>query len=125
MFSKLFYCSSVWAVVTKKYIARLQEVQNLISCADRKFEHITPYLKDLYWLPVAMQLQVRDIIMTYKSLNGFTLRNVFTTRSEIYEGNTRNKDKLQVPLCRTATVNRDHVGMGVEELCPPPLFLAD
>ena len=53
-----------------------------------------------------MQLEVRDIIMTYKSLNGLTLRNVFTTRSEIYEGNTRNKEKLHVPLCRTTTAHR-------------------
>ena len=106
MFSKLFYCSSAWAGVTKKNIERLQKVQNFavrIVTGARKFEHITPYLKDLNWLPVAMQLEVRDIIMTYKSLNGLTLRNVFTTRSEIYEGNTRNKDKLHVPLCRTTT----------------------
>ena len=109
VFSKLLYCSSVWAGATKKNIERLQKVQNFaarIVTGTRKFEHITPYLKDLRWLPVAMQLEVRDTIMTYKSLNGLTLRNFFTTRSEIYEGNTRNKDKLHVPLCRTTTGQR-------------------
>ena len=110
VFSKLFFdCSSVWAGVTKNNIERLQKVQNFsvrIVTGARKFEHITPYLKDLNWLPVAMQLEVRDIIMTYKSLNGLTLRNVFTTRSEIYEGSTRNKDKLHAPLCRTTTAQR-------------------
>ena len=109
VFSKLIYCSSVWAGVTKKNIERLQKVQNFavrIVTGTHKFEHITPYLKDLRWLPLAMQLEVRDTIMTYKSLNGLTLRNFLTTRSEIYEGNTRNKDKLHVPLYRTTTAER-------------------
>ena len=72
----------------------------------RKFEYITPYLKDLLWLPLAMQLEVRNVIMTYKSLNDLTLRNVLTTRSEIYERHTRNNDKLQVPPCSTQHDNR-------------------
>lgn len=69
VFSKLFHCSSVWAGATKKNIEKLQKVQNFalrIVTGARKFEHITPYLKDLYWLPVAVQLEVRYIFMTYK-----------------------------------------------------------
>ena len=97
VFSKLFYYSSVWAGVTKKNIERLRKVQNFavrIVTDARKFEHITPYLKDLCWLQVAMQLEVRDVIMTYKSLDDLTLRNVLTTRSVIYKGNTRNNDTV-------------------------------
>ena len=74
-------------------IKRLQKVKNFavrIVTDAHKFEHFTPYLIDLYWLPVAIRLEVRDIIMTYKSLNG----------------NVRNKDKLQLPLCRTTTAYR-------------------
>ena len=41
--------------------------------AKSPFQYITPYFKDLYWLPVAMQVEVRDVIMTYKSLNDLTL----------------------------------------------------
>ena len=102
VFSKLLYCTSVWAGATKKNIESLQKVQNFaarIVTGTRKFEHITPYLNDLRWLPVAMQLEIRDTIMTYKSLNGLTT-------SEIYEGNTRNKDKLHVPHYRTTTAQR-------------------
>ena len=99
----------------------------LIVTDARKFEHITPYLKDLYWLLGAMQLDVRDVIMTYKILNDLTLRNVFTTRSKIYEGNTRDKDKLQVPLCRRRTAHRDRAGGGAGEdsAFPPQNVLAD
>ena len=59
VFSKLFYCSSMWASTTKKNIARLQKVQNFaarIVTGARKYDHITPILKELHWLPVAKQL---------------------------------------------------------------------
>lgn len=109
--------------VTKKNIERPQKVQNLSGrnvTGARKFEHITRYSKDLYSLPVAVQLEVRDIIMTYKSLNGLILRNIFTTASEIYEENTRNKEKLQVPLCRTTTAHRYRAGGGAGGNLPFP-----
>ena len=47
VFSKLFYCSSMWASTTKKNIARLQKVQNFaarIMTGARKYDHITPML---------------------------------------------------------------------------------
>ena len=99
----------MWAEATKKNIERLQKVQNFaarIVTGRHNLEHITPYLKDLPRLPVAMQLEVRDTIMTYKTRNGLTLRNFFMTSSEIYEGNTRNKDKPHLPLYRTTTAQR-------------------
>lgn len=67
VFSKMFYCSSVLAGATKKGIERLQKLQNFavrIVTGERKFDDITPYLKDLHWVPGAMQLEVRNIIMT-------------------------------------------------------------
>ena len=48
VFSKLFYCSSIWSSTTKKNIARLQKVQNFaarIVTGARRYEHITPMLK--------------------------------------------------------------------------------
>ena len=63
VFSKLFYCSSMWASATKKNIARLQKVQNFaarIVTGTRKYDHITPILKELHWLSVAKQLVLRD-----------------------------------------------------------------
>ena len=54
VFSKLLYCSSVWANTTKKNIELLQTVQNFaawIVSGMRKFDHVTPMLKQLQWLP--------------------------------------------------------------------------
>ena len=50
VFSKLFDCSSVWANTTKKNIELLQAVQNFaarIVSGRRKFDHVTPILKQL------------------------------------------------------------------------------
>ena len=106
---KLFYCSSMWSSTTKKNIARLQKVQNFaarIVTGARKYEHITPMLKELHWLPVAKQLEVRDILMAFKCIKGLappSLCNKFSTRSQVHTRNTRNKDKLHMPSFRSAT----------------------
>ena len=108
VFSKLFYCSSMWASTTKKNIARLQKVQNFaarIVTGEGKYDHITPTLKELHcWLPVAKQLEVRDTCM--KGLAPPSLCNKFTTRSQVHTRNTRNNDKLNIPFFRSATGQR-------------------
>ena len=112
VFSKLFYCSSTWASTTKKNIARLQKVQNFaarIVTGAREYDHITPILKELHWLPVAKQLEVRDTLMALKCIKGLappSLCNKFTTRSQVHNRNTRNNDKLNIPFFRSATGQR-------------------
>ena len=112
VFSKLFFCSSMWASTTKKNIARLQKVQNFaarIVTDARKYDHITPMLKELHWLPVAKQLEVRDTLMAFKCIKGLappSSCNKFTTRSQVHTRNTRNKDKFNTPFFRSATGQR-------------------
>ena len=112
VFSKLFYCSSVWANTTKKNIELLQTVQNFaarIVSGTRKFDHVTPILKQLQWLPIIKQLAVRDATMVFKCLNGLAppyLCQRFKTRSEVHNCNTRNRDRLHIPLRRTAAGQR-------------------
>ena len=54
-------------------IKKLQAVQNFacrIMTNTRKFDHITPALYKIGWLPVKEQLEYRDISMSYKCMNG-------------------------------------------------------
>ena len=63
VFSKLFYCSNVWANTSKCNVNKLQAVQNFacrIVSGARKYGHITPIRKELNWLPVANQLYYRS-----------------------------------------------------------------
>ena len=56
VFSSLFYCSSVLSGTCKGNIAKLQLVQNFAArllSGKRKFDHITPTLKQLKLLPVS------------------------------------------------------------------------
>ena len=55
VFSKLFYCSNVWANCSKLNIDILQSVQNFacrIVSGIRKYDYVTPEPKRLKWLPV-------------------------------------------------------------------------
>ena len=105
----MFYCSSVWASTTKKNIARSQVVQNCaanVATRGKKYDYITPTLKQLHWLPVARQLEVRDAVMAFKCLHGLAqayLRRKFLFRDDVYSVNTKHRNKLNVPLFRTAT----------------------
>ena len=62
VFSKLFYCSTVWSGTTQQNIRKLQLLQNFaarILTGKRKYDHISPILKDLRWLTVKEMLQLR------------------------------------------------------------------
>ena len=57
--SNFYYCSSVWSSTAKKNIKKLQNVQNFaarILTRSRKFDRITPVLKELKWLSAQSML---------------------------------------------------------------------
>ena len=62
VFSKLYYCSSVWSNTSTSNIRKLQGVQNFaarIVSGTRKFDHVSPALKNLRWIPVKSNLYLR------------------------------------------------------------------
>ncbi|CAH3178629.1 unnamed protein product, partial [Porites lobata] len=83
-------------------------VQNFaarIASGTRKFDHVTPILKQLQLLPIVKQLEVRDATMVFKCLNGLAppyLCQKFKTRSEVHNCNTRNRDRLHSTTLSTA-----------------------
>jgi hypothetical protein len=95
-------------------------VQNFaarILTNSRKFDHITPLLKEHRWLPVNATLRFRDTVLAHKCLNGYApeyLTERFITRSQIHERVTRNKDTLNVPFYRTATGPRSFLFRAVK-----------
>ena len=35
-----------------------------------KYEHITPFLKVLHWIPVVQRIKSKILVLTFKALNG-------------------------------------------------------
>ena len=69
VFSKLFYCSTVWSGTYKQNIHKLQLLQNFtarILTDTRKYDHIMPVLKALVWLTIEEQLQLWNVTMMCK-----------------------------------------------------------
>ena len=112
VFSRLFYCSTVWSNTSDKNLRKLQHVQNFaarIISGERKFDHITPVLRELRWLTVKQQLYLRDAVFTFKCMTGCApdyLRSKLVTRGQASGRMTRNSQQLNIPLFRTATGQR-------------------
>ena len=70
--SKLDHCNSLLYNVPKCTLKKLQSVQNaaarLITCS-RKYDHITPILKELHWLPISERIKFKIMLLTFKALH--------------------------------------------------------
>ena len=103
----MHYCSNVWANTTNKNVRQLQAVQNFacrIVSGAKKYDHVTPLLKSLSWLPVKDELYYRQAIMAFKCKTGHSpeyLTSQFITREQVSERTTRSSQKLT--LFRTAS----------------------
>ena len=112
VFSKLFYCSTVWSGTTQQNIGKLQILQNFaarILAGKRKYDHISPSLKELKWLPIKEMLRLRDVPMVFKCLHGLApkyLESKLVKRSAIHRHNTRRKNDINITLKRTSTAQR-------------------
>ena len=57
--SKLDYCNSLYNGILQANINKIQRIQNTLACVvtnTSKFEHITPILKKLHWLPIKQRI---------------------------------------------------------------------
>ena len=63
---------SVWSGTSKQNINKLQLVQNFaarILTGVKKYDHVSPALKELGWLSIERLLQLRDVTMVFKCVN--------------------------------------------------------
>ena len=70
--SRLDYCCSLLYGVSNAQSKRLQSVQNAVAClvsGSRKFDHVSPVLCSLHWLPVLRRITYKLAMLVNKCLN--------------------------------------------------------
>ena len=70
--ARLDYCNSLLYGTSKENIRKLQYVQNSLArlvSGTRKFDHISPVLASLHWLPVSHRITFKLATLTFKILH--------------------------------------------------------
>ncbi len=74
MTSRLDYCNALLGGCPASSINKLQIVQNAaarVLTRSRKYDHITPILQSLHWLPIKFRISYKILLLAYKALNDF------------------------------------------------------
>ena len=112
VFSKRYYYSSVWSSTSACNIRKLLYVQNFAArtnCNVKKYDHISPVLRNLCWLPINTQLYCRDATLTFKCMTDQAqeyLKSMYITRGSVSGRITRNFQRLNILLFKTATLQK-------------------
>ncbi len=102
--SHLGYCNGVLCGIPDSDVNKLQCVQNVAArliTHTRKFDHITPVLQELHWLPVRTRILYKILVLTYKALNGTApdyIRSLLTCYQPKRALCSAGKGSLVVPL---------------------------
>ena len=70
--SRIDYCNSLLYGISDYNINRLQRIKKSVArivTNTRKYDHITPILKKIHWLPIRQRIHFRILLITYKSIN--------------------------------------------------------
>ncbi len=73
MTSRLDYCKALLGGFSARLINNLQMVQNAaarVVTRTRNYDHISPVLSTLHWLPIKHCIDFKILLITYKTLNG-------------------------------------------------------
>ena len=109
--SRLDYCNSLLNNISDSLLNKLQRIQNaaarLVS-GRRKFDHITPVLRELHWLPVWQRVTFKIATLVFKCLHeqapSYLARQCIRVASLPGRSHLRSADRNELDIPRTHTV---------------------
>ena len=69
--ARLDYCNSVLYATSQMNVNKLQRVQNMLArtvVQAPKYDHVTPILAELHWLPLEARIRYKIALMTFNVL---------------------------------------------------------
>ena len=110
--SKLDYCNSLYSGISQANLNKLQRIQNSLARVitnTSKYQHITPILKKLHWLPIKQRIDYKLCLLTYKTLTNQQPTYLYNSLSfPSHSVSTRSSDSLvlSIPYVRSSLGKR-------------------
>ena len=111
--SQIDYCNSLMSGLPSGLISKIQRVQNTaarVALNLRKFDHITPALKQLHWLPVKFRVNFKVLLIVFKALHDMApiyIKEMITrTKSDRYNLRSNDEVTLIIPRFKHTTLGR-------------------
>ena len=106
--SNIDYCNSLYYNLPKKQIKRLQSIQNSaarVITNTRKYDRISPVLKDLHWLPIQQRIVFKIALMTFKCRHNLSPEYLQSSINERQQTRTLRSNSRQPLLIQRVTTN--------------------
>ena len=109
--SRLDYCNNIFFGLPNTELQNLQRIQNTAArliCNMNKFDHITPILVKLHWLPVRYRINFKILLITFKVIHGLApkyLSEPLTCKTK-FNYNLRSTSKILVQQPRIKTLRK-------------------
>ena len=87
--SRLDYCNSLYKNLNKYQIEKLQKLQNFAAKVVSKkslYDHVTPILIDLHWLPISFRVDFKIAVLAFKCIHNLA-PSYLSDLVEIYSPN--------------------------------------
>ena len=104
--SHLDYCNSLLYGVPKCQIDQLQKVSNAAARVTQqvpRYNHLTPVLRSLHWLPIAFRIKFKITLLVFKALKG--MAPLYLSKMLLRKESEEDKVKLW-DMCSASGANK-------------------